>query len=139
MRRALVLLLTAGLGCARGQHPNPYVPPETQYSAGSTIMAAGGLVAATAGASFAQDPQASKTAKTAGTAAMGAGVGLMAASLIDAIEVQKEREKFYKLTRAFYHHYFGSSPLWEESERPAPPPIPEVPFNFKDPSDNEEP
>ena len=138
MRRiAVVLGLLAG--CARAPHPSPYVPPETQYSTGSTVMAAGGLVAATAGASFAQDPNASKSARTAGTAAVGAGAALMAASLIDAIEVQKEREKFINLTRAFYHHYFGSSPLWEEPERPAPPPLPEVPFNFKDPSPDEDP
>src|SRR6185436_5756281 len=102
---AVVLLLATS--CARPQHPSPYVPPETQYSTGSTIMAASGLIAATAGASMAQHPGASATSKTAGTAAMGAGAGLMAMSLIDAIEVQKEREKWIKLTRAFYHHYYG--------------------------------
>jgi hypothetical protein len=96
-------------------------------------------MAAAAGASLAQDPAASKTVQTAGTAAMGAGLGLVAVSLLDAIEVQKQREKFYILTRAFYHQYFGSSPLGEPEERPAPPPIPEVPFNFKDPADVEDP
>lgn len=140
MSRAVLLLLLAGLGCARPQHPNPYVPPETQYSAGSTIVAAGGLMTAAVGAQFAQDPRASKSTRTAGTAAMGAGVGLMAASLIDAIEVQKEREQFYKLTYAFYHRYFSPPPLSEPEERPALPPIPEVPFNFQeDPPAEDEP
>jgi hypothetical protein len=140
MKRTAILLLAAGLGCStRPEHPNPYVPPETQYSLGSTLAAAGGLMAAAAGASLAQDPAASKTVQTAGTAAMGAGLTLVAASLLDAIEVQKQREKFYNLTRAFYHQYFGSSPLGEPEDRPAPPPVPEVPFTFKDPSDGDDP
>ncbi len=134
----LLLAIAATAGCARAPHPNPYVPPETQYSTGSTLMAAGGLMAAATGASFAQDPRASAAAKTGGTAAMGAGVGLMLASLVDAVEVQKERQKFINLTRAFYHHYFGYDPIGEPRERPAPPPIPELPFNFKElpPSDD---
>ncbi|MBI3855071.1 MAG: hypothetical protein HY293_05210 [Planctomycetes bacterium] len=139
MKRSWVLLLAAGLGCARPQHPNPYVPPETQYSTGSTLMAAGGLMTAAVGASFAQDPNASKSARAAGTAAMGAGVAMMAASLLDAIEVEKEREKFIQLTRAFYHHYFGSPPLAEEKGSVELPRIPEVPFNFKEPSEDEDP
>jgi len=132
-------LLALLAGCARPTHPNPYVPPETQYSAGSTIVAASGLMAAAVGAQVAQAPGASASARTAGTAAMGAGMGLMAASLIDAIEVHKEREKFIKLTLAFYHRYFDYDPLDEGKERAAPPPIPEVPFNFKDPSEDQEP
>jgi phosphoglucomutase len=95
-------------------------------------MAAGGLMAAAMGSSFAQDPNASKTVKSAGTAAAVAGTGLMLASLIDAVEVQKEREKWINLTRAFYHHYYGGIDA-DESERPAPPALPEVPFTFKDP------
>ncbi len=88
-------------------------------------------MAAAVGSSFANDPYASKTVKAAGTAAAVAGTGLMLASLIDAVEVQKEREKFYNLTRAFYRQYYGGS--WQESEeRPAPPPLPELPFDFKD-------
>jgi hypothetical protein len=130
MKRGAILLALVS-GCARPQPPNPYVPPETQYSAGSTLMAAGGLMAAAVGSSLSQDPAASKTVKAAGTAATAAGTGLMLASLIDAIETQKEREKFWNLTRAFYHQYFGGPDL-EPEERPAPPPIPEVPFNFRD-------
>ena len=135
----MALLLLAG--CARPEHPSPYVPRETQYSTGSTMLAAGGVMAAAAGASYAQDPRASATARTAGSAAMGAGVAMMAASLIDAIEVQKEREKFINLTRAFYHHYFGYDPIGEPQERAAPPPVPEVPFKFKDfePADDNDP
>ncbi|MBV8880055.1 MAG: hypothetical protein JO332_08835 [Planctomycetaceae bacterium] len=130
MRRAALLLILLD-SCARPPHPNPYVPPETQYSTGSTLMAAGGLMAAAVGSSLAQDPNASKTVRTAGTAAAVAGTGAMLASLVDAIETQKEREKFWNLTRAFYHQYYGG-PSVEAEERPAPPPIPEVPFNFKD-------
>jgi hypothetical protein len=139
MRSAVVLVLIAGLGCARPQHPNPYVPPETQYSTGSTLLAAGGLMTAAVGAQFAQDPRASKSTQTAGTAAMGAGVAAMAASLIDAVEVQKERDKFWKLTYAFYHRYFSPPPFGEPDARPALPPIPEVPFNFEDPPPADEP
>lgn len=135
MRRALILVLLTG--CARPQHPNPYVPPETQYSTGSTIMAAGGLMAAVVGASYAQNPDASKGTKTAGTAAAAAGTALMLGSLIDAVETQKEREKFWNLTRAFYHQYYGG-PTPEAGERPLPPPIPEVPFNFKDDEPSED-
>lgn len=131
-RGAVVLSLLLLGACARPQHPNPYVPPETQYSTGSTLLAAGGLMSAAVGASFAQDPKASPAVKTAGTAAMAGGTALMLASLIDAIEVQKQREKFINLTRAFYNHYYGGFDF-EEPERPAPPPIPDVPFTFKDP------
>ena len=136
----MAAVLVAGLGCARPHHPNPYVPPETQYSTGSTLLAAGGLMTSAVGASLAQDPRASKTVRTAGTAAMGVGVAAMAASLIDAIEVQKEREQFINLTRAFYHRYFSPPPVGEEkTDRGALPPIPEVPFNFKEPSEDEDP
>src|SRR5258706_7427151 len=108
---ALAFLLLCA-GCAtRPQPENPYIPPSTQYSAASTVTAGVGLIAAAAGAGFAQDPAASKTVRAAGTAAMGTGVGLMAVSLIDAIEVRKEREKFMNLARAFYHQYFGPPPI----------------------------
>lgn len=138
MRLGAILLMGLLGACARPQHPSPYVPPETQYSTGSTLMAAGGLMAAAVGSSFAQDPHASPGAKTAGTAAMATGTALMLGSLIDAVETQKEREKFMNLTRAFYHQYFGW-PSPEVEERPLPPPLPEVPFNFKDaePSDDD--
>jgi hypothetical protein len=139
MRRAAAVVLLLAVGCARPHHPNPYVPPETQYSMGSTLMAGGGVLAAAVGASVAQDPRASSTARAAGTAAMGAGVAVMAASLIDAIQVQKEREKFIQLTRAFYHRYFSPPPVGEDKGEAALPAIPEVPFNFKDPSDDDEP
>ncbi len=134
----MVLLLALG-ACARPQHPNPYVPPETQYSAGSTLMAAGGLMAAAVGSSMAQSSNSSRTVQTAGTAAAVAGTGLMLLSLIDAVEVGKEREKFMNLTRAFYRHYYGGT--WQETaERPAPPPLPELPFDFKDdPPPDEDP
>jgi len=132
---AALLSLSA---CARPHHPSPYVPPETQYSVGSTLMAAGGLMSAAVGAQLAQNPRVSKSTQAAGTAAMGAGVGLMAASLIDAIQVQQEREKFWKLTYAFYNRYFGPPPVNEPEERPALPPLPEVPFNFQEIPPNDE-
>lgn len=142
MKRLAVVLLLAASGCARSQPENPYIPKETQYSTGSTLLAAGGLMAAAVGSSIAQSPSASPGAKTAGTAAMGAGVGAMAASLIDAIEVRKEREKFIQLTRAFYHHYFSPRPLSDDVE-PArvPESFPEVPFAFREdpPAEDEDP
>jgi hypothetical protein len=138
MKSWLALALAMSAGCGRPQPVNPYVPPETQYSYGSTLMAAGGLMAAAVGSSMAQNPDASKTVKAAGTAAAAAGTALMLGSLVDAIEVQKERDKFWNLTRAFYHQYFGGPDL-EAEPQTAPPPIPEVPFNFKDdePSDDD--
>jgi hypothetical protein len=109
MKRGAFLPLLLLCSCARPHHPSPYIPPETQYSTGSTLMAAGGLMTA-----------------------MAEGTAMMLASLIDAVEVQKEREKWINLTRAFYHHYYGGIDA-DESERPAPPALPEVPFTFKDP------
>jgi hypothetical protein len=137
MRTGAVLLLLLG-ACSRPEHPIPYVPPDTQYSTGSTLMAAGGLMAAAVGSSMSQDPHASQAVRTAGTVAAAAGTGLMLASLVDAVETQKARQRFINLTRAFYHAYWGW-PMLEAEERPAPPPLPEVPFNFKDdvPSDDE--
>src|SRR5262249_46747091 len=107
MRRLGVLLVLLLGACARPQHPNPYVPPETQYSVGSTMLAAGGVMAAAAGASMSSSPNASGTTRAAGTAALAAGTAMMLGSLIDAVDVQKERDKFWNLTRAFYHMYYG--------------------------------
>lgn len=134
---ALAALLAAGCS-SRPQHPIPYIPPQTQYTTGSTLLAAGGLMAAAVGASVNDDPRASKTAKAVGTGAMAAGLGMVAASMIDAIEVQGARRAFIDVTRAFYHQYYGGS-LPEGSGRPAPAPIPEIPFQFKDEGAPEDP
>lgn len=132
-RLSTLTLALLAAGCSsRPQHPNPYVPPETQYSTGSTLMAAGGLMAAAVGSWMSDSPSSSKTTRTVGTAATATGVGLMLTSLIDAVEVQKEREKFFNLTRAFYRQYFGAYSSLEEPERPAPSSIPELPFTFSD-------
>lgn len=88
------------------------------------------MLAAAAGASVANNSH-SSGAKTAGNAAMAAGMALMAASLIDAVEVQKSREQFWNLMRAFNRAYSYFPPI-RDDEREAPPPVPEVPFNFKD-------
>jgi len=136
MRSGAILLVLLG-GCSRPEHPIPYIPSDTQYSTGSTLMAAGGLMAAAVGSGMSQDPHASQTVRTAGTVAAAAGTGLMLASLIDVVETQKQREKFMNLTRAFYHAYWGW-PTLEAEERPAPPPLPEVPFNFKDPEPSDD-
>jgi hypothetical protein len=132
-RRTLALALLLAGCSSRPQHPNPYVPPETQYSTGSTLLAAGGLMAAAVGSSIADSPSASQTTRTVGTATAATGVGLMLTSLIDAVEVRKQREKFFNLTRAFYRQYYfgGYSPI-EESDRPSPSSIPELPFTFSD-------
>lgn len=86
---------------------------------------------AAVGSSIADSPSASRTAKTVGTATMATGLGLAAASLIDAIEVQGARKTFIDLTRAFYNQYYGGGAL-EEKERVAPEAIPEIPFQFKE-------
>ena len=134
MKRAALILLLLGAGCAsRPQPRSPYVPPETQYSTGSTLLAAGGLMTAMAGASVAQSPNASKSMQAGGYAAVGAGVGLMLSSLADAIYVRRQREMFWDTTLAFYHHYFGPPPVGEvDDDRPPPPAPPTVPFNFKE-------
>lgn len=139
MKRAGIVLFAFGIGCAsRPEHPNPYVPPQTQYSTASTLLAAGGLVSMAAGATLSQDPAASKTVQKAGNAAMAAGLGSIAFSLFDVFEVRKEREVFFNLTRAFYRDYFGGT-FQEAVERDAPPPIPEVPFKFTDPDAADDP
>jgi len=135
----MVLAALLAAGCSsRPQHPIPYIPPQTQYSTGSTLMAAGGLMAAAVGSSLNDARAPSRTQRAIGTGAMAAGLGMVAASMIDAIEVQGARKAFIDITRAFYHQYYGGS-LPESGEKPAPAPIPEIPFQFKDEGTPEDP
>jgi hypothetical protein len=127
MRFAAVVTVLAIAGCARTS-PHPLVPKETQYTAGGTMAAVGGTVAMAAAAQM-TDPSRSPSTRNAGIATGAAGMALMAVALAEAIEVQKEREKFYRLQDAFWRHWYGSPPV-ETPFRAPPPPLPEVPFNF---------
>ena len=130
MKTAVVGLLGAVLaGCAgRAASPNPYVPPEALHSPGSTLMAAGGVMATAIGTDLAQDRRRSARTRAAGAAAAAAGAGMLVAALVDAIEVQKEREKFHTLHGAFLRQMRGSPPA-DLPTRPVEP-LPEVPFRF---------
>lgn len=130
---ALGLLLAACSG--RPQPANPYVPPEAMYSGASTLAAATGLMAAAVGADLLDDDSRwargrnRKGMRAAGAGLGAAGVALMGLAVLDAIEVQKEREKFFKLNDAFWRQYRGS-PSPDQPFRERPPPSPEVPFRF---------
>lgn len=129
MKKAIILLLAAGAGCSsRQQSLNPYLPPETMYSAGGTLAAAGGVAATAVGATMMEKDRSPATRK-AGTAVMGSGMALMGAAILEAIEVQKEREKVLKLYYAFVKDYYGTS-VPEGPLRTPPPPPPDVPFEL---------
>lgn len=127
MRLAIIVLLTA-TGCARQQPLNPMVPPETQYSAAGTLAAAGGLAGVMAGASMMENNH-SRTTQKAGIAAASGGLALMGAALVEAVQVNKEREKFITLYNAFLRNYYGSAPPGGELRLVAPPP-PDVPVEI---------
>ena len=128
MRRlALVLVLAAG--CARPKSPNPFLPPETQFSPASTLAATGGLVGLAAGAQM-MDSRRSSSTRHAGAAVLAAGGALMLGALIDAVDVYGERRKFVTLWNAGLRNLQGSPHTGEPLFRPAPPPLPEVPFEI---------
>jgi hypothetical protein len=119
----------AAAGCASRPQPlNPYVPPETMYSAGGTLAAVGGVMASSVGASM-MDPDRSPQTRKIGAAATGAGLALMGAAVLEAIEVEMARQKFVSLHNAFVRSYFGS-PTPDSPLRTPPPPLPDVPFQF---------
>lgn len=128
MRAVAVGMILVVAGCARPQPLNPYVPPETQYSAGGTIAAVGGVMALSAGASM-MDKGGHSTTQKAGAATAAGGLALLGAAIADALEVKKEREKFVNLYNAFIRNYYGSPAPDLELRTPAPPP-PDLPFEL---------
>jgi hypothetical protein len=128
MRVALLGLVLVGAGCARTS-PHPLVPPETQYTAGGTLAAVGGTAGMIAAAEM-TDRDRSPGTRKAGMAAGAAGAALLAAAVVEAIEVEREREKFYRLQAAFWRNWLGS-PSPDAPFRDPAPPLPEVPFNFE--------
>lgn len=128
------LIAAAVSGCAgREVSPHPYVPPAALHSPGSTVLAAGGVMAAAVGTEVAQDRRRSPRTRAAGAAAAAAGAGMLVAALAEAIEVQKEREKLFTLHGAFLRQMRGSPPA-DLPTRPIEP-LPEVPFRL-DPADS---
>lgn len=130
MRRAAIILAALALaGCAsRPQPANPYLPPETMYSAGGTMAAMGGVMGTAVGASM-MDKDRSPATRKAGSAVAAGGAALLGAAIVEAIEVEKERKKFVDLHNAFVRSYFGS-PVPDSPLRTPPPPAPDVPFYF---------
>ena len=115
-------------GCAsRPVSPSPYVPPQAMYTTGSTIAALGGAMATGIGAEMMRSEHSPGTRK-AGMGLLAAGVGLLGAALIDAIQVEDERRRLI-LTDAVWRQFYMNRPL-PEPYRPPPPPPPEVPFEF---------
>jgi hypothetical protein len=131
MRRTALLVASIAIfsGCASRPKPiSPYVPPETMYSAAGTMAAMGGVVGTAAGASMMEKDRTPATRK-AGAAVMGGGAALLGAAILEAIEVEKERQKFVNLHNAFIRSYYGSPAAESPLRTPAPPP-PDVPFDF---------
>jgi len=142
MRRLLVALTVASaVGCStRPQPVSPYVPPEAMHSGLSTLAAATGLMATAVGSDLMDDDSRwargrnRKGIRTAATGLTAAGIGLLGLAVLDAIEVQKEREKFFKLNNAFWREYRGSPVPDRPFREPLPAP-PDLPFRF-DPDDS---
>lgn len=136
---ALGLIVLLGAGCAtRLRHPNPYIPPEAMPTVGGTLAAMGGVTATAVGAHM-LDRNGSGRSRRVGAGLVAAGAGMLGLALIEAIELEREREKLEKLDAAFRRQIVGS-PNPENSFRPAPPPLPEVPFHFdRSPLSGEEP
>jgi len=129
-RMRLLALFVTVAGC--GTRPlNPCLPPETQYSTGSTVAAIGGLLGTAIGTDLAQNSRNSPNTRAIGTAAAATGMGLLAVALIDAVEVQKQREKVINIDRAMRHSYMRPG-VPDSFFRPPPPPLPDPPFNFDD-------
>ena len=128
-RSALLFAAILVAGCASPPQPiNPYIPPETMYSAGGTMAAMGGVMGTAVGASMMEKERTPATRK-AGYGVMGGGAALLGAAIAEAIEVEKERQKYINLHNAFVRSYYGSS-TGETTLRMPPPPLPEIPFEF---------
>lgn len=122
-------VMAAVSGCSSRPQPiNPYLPPDTMYSAAGTMAAMGGVMGSAAGASMMEKDRSPATRK-AGAAVMGGGAALLGAAILEAIEVEKNRQKFIDLHNAFVRSYYGS-PTTEPTLRTPPPPLPDVPFEF---------
>ena len=128
MKGLLIGAVLALAGCAvRPVSRNPYVPPQAMYTTGSTLAAMGGVIATAAGAEMA-DPRHSLRTRQAGLGLLAAGVGLLGAALIDAIQVEGERRRLMDVDAAWRQHLMNRP--FPEPFRPPPPPLPEVPFEF---------
>src|SRR5438105_3549487 len=116
MRSAVPLVLVLMVsGCASRPTPiSPYVPPEAMYSTGGTMAAMGGVLGTAVGSSMMEKDRSPNTRK-AGAAVTGGGAALLGAAILEAIEVEKEREKLFALYHAFLRRYYGT-------------PAPEAPF-----------
>jgi hypothetical protein len=91
----------------------------------------GGLLGTAIGADLAQDSQCSPNTRAVGSAIAAIGVGLLAVAMIDASEVQKQREKVINIDRAM-RHFYARPGVPDSFFRPPPPPLPEPAFDFSD-------
>jgi hypothetical protein len=74
------------------------------------------------------DPDRSPRTRAAGMGILAAGIGLLGAALVDAIQVEEARRRLIATDAAWRQGYMNR-PLAEPT-RPPPPPLPEVPFEF---------
>lgn len=120
-----ILVLAA---CAQPRpSSNPYVPPSAMYTTGSTLAAFGGAMAVSAGAEMVGPHHSSRTRKV-GMGALAAGLGLLGAAVLDALQVEEARRNLIQMDAAWRQPYMNC-PLPEPFRTP-PPPLPEVPFEF---------
>ena len=132
MRNVAILLVVLG-GCSSQRRPeNPYVPAKAYHSPASTMAAAGGVVGLAAGTTM-LDSDRSKRTRRWGSAAVAGGAALLGFAIMEAIEVEHERERLRRLYGAMLRYQRGS-PIPVDPFRPPPPPPPELPFEFVDDS-----
>lgn len=97
------------------------------YSTGSTLAAFGGAMALSAGAEM-TDPRHASRIRKVGMGALAAGLGLLGAAVLDALQVEEARRNLIQMDAAWRQQYMNR-PL-PEPFRPPPPPLPEAPLEF---------
>lgn len=133
MRRMLALLaVAASAGCSARQS-HPFLPPEAMYTSGSTLLAAGGVMAGSTGAylldSSFGDRSSSQKRWGTGLAAAGGAMTLVAA--LEAIAVEDARARAIARLRAI-SDILNGTPQLDAPARPLPPSLPEIPWTFEE-------
>jgi hypothetical protein len=142
MRRTLaVLALLAAGGCsARPTHP--FLPPEAMYTSGSTLLAAGGVMAGGTGAYLLDSSFGDRSAsqKRWGTGLAAAGGAMTLAAAFEAIAVEDARARAIARLRAI-SDILNGTPRLDAPAPPDPPSLPEIPWTFEErsPLDGEPP
>ena len=119
------------IGCSthRSSH-NPYLPPRAYHSPAATVGAAVGLVGLAAGSEMLNSDRSKRTQRY-GAVSVAAGTALLGVALLDAIAVERERDRL-RLMYAAMRRYQRGTPVPADLFRPPPPPPPPLPYEFVD-------